>query len=376
MTTTQIIHVDPHHPDPAAIAVAAQALAHGQLVAFPTETVYGLGANALDAAAVARIFAAKQRPTTDPLIVHLASADQLGRVALDIPPVASRLAARFWPGPLTLVLRRGCDVPPNVSAGRNTVAVRVPAHPVAHALLAACGLPVAAPSANLFSRPSPTTAQHVLDDLAGRVDIVLDGGTTTIGLESTVIDLTQTPPVLLRPGGASVEALRALLADLRVPDAPLITATAEAAAAPGSLLRHYAPRAPLFLLRGDAHAAQHFIRAAVIALHARGVRVGILVPDEEFAGYTDLHVELVGLGPTHDLAAIGRYLFARLREVDSLGVDVILVRGVADGDDSDGLGPAIRDRLFRAAEGRVLDAAPEAVPALLSLIGDNIARNE
>lgn len=370
-TTTQLLLVDPHNPDPAAIALAAQALAAGRLVAFPTETVYGLGANALDAAAVARIFAAKQRPSTDPLIVHLASADQLERVAVDIPPVAQALAERFWPGPLTLVLPRGPHVPPNVSAGRNTVAVRVPAHPVAHALLAACGLPIAAPSANLFSRPSPTTAQHVLDDLAGRVDIVLDGGPTTIGLESTVIDLTLAPPVLLRPGGASIPALRALLPDLRVPDAPLITEETQAAAAPGSMLRHYAPHAPLFLLRGDARAAAHFIHTAVAALRARGKRVGLLLPDEEFAAYTDLHAELVSLGPAHDLATIGRYLFARLREVDSLGVELILVRGVTDSDEDGGLGPAIRDRLFRAAEGRILDVAdPEALQHLLRQLND------
>ena len=181
-------------------------------MAFPTETVYGLGANALDAAAVERIFAAKQRPVTDPLIVHLASVDQLTQVAVDIPPSVYRFAERFWPGPLTLILRRGPKVPPNVSAGRDTVAVRVPAHPVAQALLVACGLPIAAPSANLFSRPSPTTAQHVLDDLDGRVDIVLDGGPTTIGVESTVVDLTQKPPVLLRPGGAPVESLLDILA--------------------------------------------------------------------------------------------------------------------------------------------------------------------
>ena len=368
-TATQLLHVDSHQPDPAAIAVAAQILAAGRLVAFPTETVYGLGANALDAAAVERIFAAKQRPTTDPLIVHLASADQLDRVAIDIPPVTHALAERFWPGPLTLVLRRGPDVPPNVSAGRNTVAVRVPAHPVAHALLTACGLPIAAPSANLFSRPSPTTAQHVLDDLAGRVDMVLDGGPTTIGLESTVIDLTQTSPVLLRPGGADVAALRTLLPNLRVPDAPLITNATETAAAPGSLLKHYAPRTPLFLLRGDDASAMRFIHAAVRALHECGQRAGILIPDEEFATYADLHAELVGLGPAHDLATIGRYLFARLREVDSLGVDVILVRGVTEADDGSGLALAIRDRLFRAAEGRVLDVAnPDALHHLLTLV--------
>ena len=167
------------------------AIAAGRLVAFPTETVYGLGANALDAAAVEHIFAAKRRPFTDPLIVHLASVDQLKQVAVDIPPSAYRLAERFWPGPLTLILRRGRQVTPKVSAGRDTVAVRVPAHPVAQALLLACGLPIAAPSANLFSRPSPTTARHVLDDLDGRIDIVVDGGPTTIGVESTVVDLTQ-----------------------------------------------------------------------------------------------------------------------------------------------------------------------------------------
>lgn len=368
-TATQLLHVDPRDPDPAVITAAAQTLAAGRLVAFPTETVYGLGANALDATAVSRIFAAKQRPTTDPLIVHLASVDQLDRVAVDIPLVVHTLAARFWPGPLTMVLRRGPDVPPNVSAGRDTVAVRVPAHPVAHALLTACGLPIAAPSANLFSRPSPTTAQHVLDDLAGRVDVVLDGGPTTIGLESTVIDLTQTPPVLLRPGGADVAALRALLPNLRVPDAPLISEATEAAAAPGSLLKHYAPRAPLLLLRGDDLAARHYIHAAVALLHTHGRRAGILIPDEEFAAYADLHAELVGLGPAHDLAAIGRYLFARLREVDSLGVDVILVRGVAAADDGGGLGPAIRDRLFRAAEGRVLDVTnPDALTRLLTMV--------
>ncbi len=371
-TATRLLSVDPYQPDAAAIAEAAQTLAAGGLVAFPTETVYGLGANALDAAAVERIFAAKQRPFTDPLIVHLASVAQLEQVAVAIPPVVATLAAHFWPGPLTLVLRRGAAVAPNVSAGRETVAVRVPAHPVAQALLAACALPIAAPSANLFSRPSPTTAQHVLDDLAGRVDLVLDGGATTIGLESTVVDLTQTPPLLLRPGGADVAALRALLPDLRVPDAPLIGADAEAAAAPGTLLKHYSPAAPVFLLRGAPDAALAFLHAAVPALHKRGQRAGLLLPDAEFARCTDLHAELVALGPAHDLAMIGRYLFARLREVDSLGVDVILARAVAERDDAGGLAPAIRDRLFRAAEGRVLDAAdPTALEKLLDLLAQS-----
>ncbi len=351
MAPTKILPVDPHQPDPETIAEAAAAIAAGHLVAFPTETVYGLGANALDAAAVARIFAAKQRPSTDPLIVHLAVASQLERVTVDVPPVVERLAERFWPGPLTLVLRRGPHVPPNVSAGRDTVAVRVPAHPIAHALLAACDLPIAAPSANLFSRPSPTTAQHVYADLAGRVDIILDGGPTPIGLESTVVDLTQTPPALLRPGGVPVELLLDLLPDLRVPLAPTVAAEGEAAASPGTLLKHYAPHAAVVLLRGDAAAARTVAQAILDLLHGAGLRAGVLVPDEEYALYAGLHAEVIGLGPAADPLAVARYLFARLRELDSLGVDVILAREVAAG----GLGTAIRDRLFRAAEGRILD---------------------
>ncbi|MFO7633122.1 MAG: L-threonylcarbamoyladenylate synthase [Caldilinea sp.] len=371
MVATQVLHVDPHQPDAESIAVAAQALADGRLVAFPTETVYGLGANALNPAAVERIFAAKQRPFTDPLIVHLAGVEQVAQVAAEIPPIVYTMAAHFWPGPLTLVLRRGPDVASNVSAGRDTVAVRVPAHPVAHALLVACGLPIAAPSANLFSRPSPTTAQHVLDDLAGRIDIVLDGGPTTIGLESTVVDLTCTPPVLLRSGGEGVDALRELLPDLRVPETPLVVAATEAAPAPGSLLKHYSPRAPLFLLRGAAEDACRLAHAAVRMLHDRGLRAGLLLPDEEFAACADLHAELVSLGPAHDLVAIGRYLFARLREVDSLSVDVILARPVAADDNHGGLGLAIRDRLFRAAEGRVIDATdPAALEVMLGALAE------
>lgn len=366
---TQVFHVDPAHPDPAAIAAAAQALAEGRLVAFPTETVYGLGANALDAQAVERIFIAKQRPFSDPLIVHLASIAQLERVAVDIPAIAYALAERFWPGPLTLVLRRHPRVPPNVSAGRDTVAVRMPAHPVALALLQACALPVAAPSANLFSRPSPTTAQHVLDDLNGRIDIVLDGGPTSIGVESTVVDLTQSPPLLLRPGGATVEALRVLLPELKTPEAPLIASETEAAASPGTLLRHYAPRAPMVLLAGETETALHFLRSAVAALNERGLRVGLFTTDEEAHSLADLQARIVSPGPQRDPAAVARHLFARLRALDRLGVDVILARTVWGKSTRAGLEMAIHDRLFRAAEGRVLDiAAPDALDRLLELL--------
>jgi len=223
---------------------------------------------------------------------------------------------------------------------------------VAHALLVACNLPIAAPSANLFSRISPTTAQHVLDDLDGRVAVVLDGGPATIGLESTVVDLTQTPPVLLRPGGVPAELLLDLLPDLRVPADPMVGAEGEATASPGMLLKHYAPHAAVVLLRGNALSARALALTILNLLHNAGRRVGLLVPDEEFSLYVGLHAEVVGMGPSTDLLAVARYLFARLRELDSLGVDVILAREVAAG----GLGTAIRDRLFRAAEGKILDA--------------------
>lgn len=376
MVATQVLHVDPYQPDADTIALAAQTLADGRLVAFPTETVYGLGANALDSAAVERIFTAKQRPFTDPLIVHLADVEQITRVAVEIPEVLAVLAAHFWPGPLTLVLRRGPEIAHNVSAGRDTVAVRVPAHPVAHALLAACKLPIAAPSANLFSRPSPTTAQHVLDDLSGRIDIVLDGGPTAIGLESTVVDLTRTPPLLLRPGGTSVTALHSVLPDLSVPNVPLIVARTEAAPAPGALLKHYSPQASVVLLRGSSEDASRFIHAAASVLHVLGLRTGLLLPDEEFADCAELPATAVALGPAHALSVIGRTLFARLRELDSLGVDAILARAVAEEEDAGELGMAIRDRLFRAAEGRSIDASdPAALETLLDMVAPSITHH-
>jgi L-threonylcarbamoyladenylate synthase len=363
--TTDLLHIDPREPDAETIATAARAISRGRLVAFPTETVYGLGANAFDAAAVERIFAAKQRPSTDPLIVHLASVDQMAQVTTAVTRSAHRLAERFWPGPLTLILRRGSTVPANVSAGRDTVAVRVPAHPVAQALLAACGVPIAAPSANLFGRPSPTTAQHVLEDLDGRVDLVLDGGSTTIGLESTVIDLTVTPPILLRPGGLPPEALRELLPELHIPAAPRISADNEHAASPGTLLKHYSPNAALLLLRGDADAAKRLASDIVEQTRQRGRATGLLIPEEEAGLYTGLIAAFASLGASTDLAAVARVLFTRLRELDKQKVDLILTREPVGG----GLGLAIRDRLFRAAEGRVIHAgAPVDVAKLLDTV--------
>src|SRR3954470_23347993 len=288
-TATLIIRVDPLAPEEAAIRQASEILLRGGLVAFPTETVYGLGANALDTAAVQRIFGAKGRPASDPLIVHIAAIDQLDSVAADVPALAQLLAQAFWPGPLTLVLKRRPAIPATVSAGRDTVAVRMPDHAVPLALARAAGVPIAAPSANLFTRPSPTTAAHVLEDLDGRIDLLLDGGPTAIRLESPVLDLTSAQPMLLRPGGISIEALRQYIPDLSFTPRYLQSDAAEPApASPGMLLKHYSPRAELLLFAGPPERALAQMRQAALAAIERGERVGVMLPNEELGTFADL----------------------------------------------------------------------------------------
>ena len=339
----QHIRVSPTEPAAHAIEAAAAAIRSGGLVAFPTETVYGLGADALAQDAVARIFRAKARPATDPLIAHIASADQLDDLARDIPDRAQELCRRFWPGPLTLVLKKSPLLPANLTAGLDTVAVRMPNHAVAAALIEASGVPIAAPSANRFSRPSPTTAQHVLEDLAAEIDLLLDAGPTTIGLESTIVSLVHDPPQLLRPGGVPLEALRQLLPDLRFE--PRFLGNEEAAPAPGTLLKHYSPRARLLLYQGDDAAVHAAMRAAV----AGDRRVGLMLSDADAAACADLDVAIECLGPDVEQAALR--LFAAMRALDSAGVDLILARAP----DKQGLGLAVWDRLLRAAEGALIE---------------------
>jgi L-threonylcarbamoyladenylate synthase len=350
-TATLIIRVDPSAPDAAAIQQAAEILLRGGLVAFPTETVYGLGANALDAAAVQRIFIAKGRPASDPLIVHIAALDQLDSLAEDVPALARTLAQAFWPGPLTLVLKRRAAIPATVSAGRDTVAVRIPDHAVPLALVRAAGVPIAAPSANLVTRPSPTNAAHVIEDLDRRIDLLLDGGPTPIGLESTVLDLTSAQPTLLRPGGISIEALRQYIPELSFTPR-YIEHDSAVSASPGMLLKHYSPRAELLLFAGAPRRALARMRQAALAAIKRGERVGVMLPNEEIGTFADLAVVIIPLGPRADMHQIGRRIFASMRELDKQGVERILVRGV----ERAGIGLAIWDRLVRAAEGRVIDA--------------------
>jgi L-threonylcarbamoyladenylate synthase len=352
--TTRVLAVDPQRPDQQAIGQAADLLRKGRLVAFPTETVYGLGANALDERAVARIFEAKGRPTTDPLIVHLAAAADLASIARAIPAIAYELARRFWPGPLTLVLSRQAHVPASVSAGLDTVAVRVPAHPVAHRLIAAAGLPVAAPSANRFTRPSPTSAAHVLSDLGDRIDLLLDGGATTIGVESTVVDLTGPVPAVLRPGGITVEKLRQVTPEIEY--MPRYLSEDSAASAPGGMLRHYAPEAQLTLVEGPPDAMRRYMTAQAEQLARVGQRAGILVADEDLGALADIPAIVRSLGPELQLDLVALRLFAAIRELDQAQVDAILVRSFG----REGLGLAIWDRLTRAAEGRVVHLSAAA----------------
>jgi L-threonylcarbamoyladenylate synthase len=315
------------HADAAAIARAARILQAGGLVAFPTETVYGLGANALDANAVAKIFAAKGRPSGNPLIVHIADLEDAKRLVSAWPALAERLAERFWPGPLTLVLPRAACVPDLVTAGGPTVALRMPAHPVALALLRACGLPLAAPSANRSTGISPTLPEHVLASLADRIDLLLDGGPTTGGLESTVLDVTTDPPRLLRPGLVTATELETLLGpidrSLASPAAPMRS--------PGQMRRHYAPRTPLEV---TTHSRQR-----VEELCEQGLRVGWLTHMEE-GGTLALRMVL-----PNDAARYSAQLYAALHKLDDSKLDRIVVETPPTGDEWS----AVHDRLGRAA---------------------------
>lgn len=350
---TCVLHVNPDGTPAAALAVAVEILRNGGLVAFPTETVYGLGADATNASAAMSIFAAKERPFNDPLIVHVPDFEHVFQVAATVPSLAPALAAHFWPGPLTLILPRAAAIPPVVAAGGSTVGVRVPSHPIAQALLRAADVPIAAPSANRFMHTSPTTAAHVLADLDGRIDCVLDGGPTTVGVESTVLDLTADPPRVLRPGGVTLEELRTLIPDVQGPAStassrPDAGVDAAVERAPGQMERHYAPRARLVVFDAQEAPALAAIRTEAQAALLRGERVGALLPDEEAAALAALPVAIALLGPSDDLAEISRQLYAALRQLDAQQLDLILTHTFG----TQGMGLALWDRLRRAAGGR------------------------
>lgn len=321
--------------DSDAIQEAADLLTKGELVAFPTETVYGLGANGLDEAAVAKIFLAKGRPQDNPLILHIAKREQLAELVEAIPEKATRLMDAFWPGPLTLIFRAKPTVAPNVTAGGGTVGIRMPSHPVAQALLEACALPVAAPSANVSGRPSPTDAHTVFEDLSGKVPMILDGGDTQIGLESTVLDITVDPPVILRPGFVTAEDMAPVVGYVKL-DPHLVGDTA-IPKSPGQKYRHYAPRAKVSLydsvdqMREERAQAEERGEMAVLLLFMEDAKC-----DSERA---------FSLGSASDLSQMAHLLYRRLREADDACADRILVQAV----ERKGWGFAIMNRLEKAA---------------------------
>lgn len=348
---TFMTKIDALEPDPLYMALAGQVILEKGLVAFPTETVYGLGANALDAEAVAHIFEAKGRPSNDPLIVHIEAFEQLEQVAIDIPPMAELLTDMFWPGALTLILKRHPDIPDSVTAGQETVAVRMPSHPIAKSLIRKAGVPIAAPSANRFGRPSPTSAQHVLEDLDGHVDIILDGGNSYIGVESTILDLTSSVPTILRPGGISLEELRQYLPSLAFH--PRHVLDDEIAPSPGTLLKHYSPNAEVLVFVGSDTLVFDAMRQKASDLLSDKQKVGIMVLDEDVLKFEGIVAQYVMLGK--DKEAMAANLFAGMRELDSAKVEVILVRAP----EQEGLGLAVYDRLLRAAEGQIIEVIGE-----------------
>ena len=327
---------------PEGIACAARILRAGGLVGIPTETVYGLAANALDEPAVSGIFRAKGRPQDNPLIVHLAAPAWLPEYAKDIPDAAYTCMEAFWPGPLTIILRKKPVIPDLVSAGLETAAFRCPSHPVASAIIAAAGVPLAAPSANTSGRPSPTAAAHVMNDLGGKIDAVLDGGECAVGVESTVLTLCGKVPSILRPGGITPEQLRAVLGEVTVDPAVTHMLPADArVASPGMKYKHYAPRAHVIILRGGFDRYASYVNARADAGTA-----AMCFDGEE----ARLAVPCVPYGAPHDGASQARRLFDALRRLDEIGAETVYARCP----DEDGVGLAVYNRLLRAAAFEVI----------------------
>lgn len=324
------------------IQEAAMYLKENELIAFPTETVYGLGANALHAEAVTKIFEAKGRPSDNPLIVHIANTGMLSQLVSSMPQYVAKLIESFWPGPLTVVLPKTDHVPENVSGGLATVAVRMPDHPVALALMEAAGLPLAAPSANLSGKPSPTTAQHVRADLHGRIAGILDGGSTGIGVESTVIDCTADIPVILRPGGITRNELEEAVGKVLVD--PALQESGQAPKSPGMKYKHYAPDAPFVLVAGNSE----YLQQLVAHEKKSGKKVGILTTEENQHVYkADV---VLACGRRDDLSTVMQRLYATLRTFNEYDVDIIFSEVFPQ----EGIGEALMNRLLKAANGQVI----------------------
>lgn len=347
MKETSVIKIDKDNIDKAAFEIPKDVLKSGGLVAFPTETVYGLGANALDTDAVKNIFKAKGRPSDNPLIVHIWNVSQIDELVLEISESAKLLIDKFWPGPLTLLFKKSEKVPLVTSGGLETVAIRMPDNEIALRLLESVNIPISAPSANTSGRPSPTNSQHVLEDLNGKVDIIIDGGVTGVGLESTVLDLTCETPMILRPGGVTYEDLIKVLGKVEYDPAIETMKENVRPKSPGQKYRHYSPLADMEIFSGNIDLMIKEINKKAEEYTEKGLNVGIIATDETIDKYSSLNIKSVG--SRKKLETIATNLFHVLREFDKLDVDVILSEGVEETQ----IGKAIMNRMKKAAGGNI-----------------------
>ena len=349
---TNIYEIDCNNINQSYLNKCGEIIKSGGTVAFPTETVYGLGANALDPQAIKKIFEAKGRPSDNPLIVHVASIYDIEPLVLDVPELAKRTMELFWPGPLTILFKKSPLVPYEITAGLATVAIRIPSHPIARGLIAAAGVPVAAPSANLSGKPSPTISAHVVEDLMGKVDAIIAGGNCEVGLESTVLDLTGELPMILRPGGISREKLERAL-NIQVAEDPALSKDnidGIAPRSPGMKYTHYSPKADVVIIQGEKDSVVDKINQLNQDYISEGKKVGIICTDESYSLYK---AEIVkAMGSSDDLDAIASNLFKILRDFDDTDVDIILTEAVSEVE----VGRAIMNRLLKASGYRVIKA--------------------
>ena len=352
---TNIVKMDVDNINTKAIKQAGEIIKKGGLVAFPTETVYGLGANALSEEAAAKIYEAKGRPSDNPLIAHIADIDMLAPLVKEIPPAAVKLMEAFWPGPMTLIFNKSNLVPKGTTGGLETVAVRYPNHPIAQALINASGVSIAAPSANLSGKPSPTLGEHVMDDMDGRVDMIIDGGMVGMGLESTIIDVTVNPPMILRPGFITEEMIQKVVGTVEI-DKAIFSKPEEGfkPKAPGMKYRHYAPSADFKMYRGDAGKVSEKIILLANEKANAGKKTGIITADQHlhlYEGNINHEITVVSLGDLDKPETIANHLFKALRDFDKIGAEFIFGETFSE----DNVGQAIMNRLMKAAGYNIID---------------------
>lgn len=346
---TRIVYVNQEEPDKKFIREAGEILQSGGLVAFPTETVYGLGGDGLNAKSSCKIYQAKGRPSDNPLIIHIADMGSLEAITTEVPLKARKLAEAFWPGPLTMIFSKSGRVPYETTGGLNSVAVRMPNHPAALALIRAGGGYVSAPSANTSGRPSPTKAEHVIEDLYHKVDMILDGGSVSIGLESTIVDFTEEVPVILRPGYINREMIEARIGKVEIDKGLLSQDNNSRPKAPGMKYRHYAPRAELTIVEGNEDRVISHINALCDRYRQKGARVGVIGTDETYSDYRADVVKSIGTRTQEESIAL--HLFGILRDFDALDVDYIFSESFC----MPQMGQAIMNRLLKAAGHRKIN---------------------